>query len=644
MENIFGSDFLSSIYFNIFSTQRMKSVCVVQLPPVFPTLSPNLAYFTHIDNLDPYKEPGKGSKWRERKVVPHYVLIPVSISNLSQHSIPVGRYLSSKLIAMDAISQSVYIGCIPCNPKSRDYDSTPFQLGGFNYKTQNTSLVHFQPHNINLNRINKFWNHLHRDLNLGRKERDSHSFIVLQRRRKLFMNCFGYESFIYVKQDKCALNIIRELYNCTSRKICNSLFDSNIYDSVKQQQKMIKNRNLRFSAVGAQYHGTKFVIFHGMKAETKSLSRITSLLYPLSMETWITFLISLIVSACILKLTNRQQNSCFWVISSCVEQGSTIHLKNSFKNFHLILIWLFATLLFRNFYTSSMYSYLTKKPEISGIPKTFEDLKDSNRYSLMSDPCVPHHLSECKGVNLLGDIVPIPNELNSFCKLYLPENMHVLSKEDSAVPYEFIWRLSMHLPSSCRTISGHGSWKCNNSLIWENFGLVYHTNFERRECGALLTPLISFSGERSVFRNNDPVMVPEPFLWSFRMRSYISSEMIEDTLSSLVDSGILNYYKFFKDSLQLSRKLKRMNFQLKRRDSRVFLTFAIAILQNKVIRSGNEPHNTLKGEVTSSSVNDLSAVWLLYELLITFAIFTFVGEKCVSLALSKPNRRSLLKS
>ncbi|CAL8076434.1 unnamed protein product [Orchesella dallaii] len=625
----------------------MKSVCVVQLPPVFPTLRPDLAYFTHIDNLDPERERGKGSKWRERKVVPHYVLIPVSIPNLSQLSIPIGRFLSSKLIALDVISQSVYIGCIPCHPKSRDYDSTPFQLGGFHYKTQVASLVHFQHHeNRNLNLVNKCWHNLHQDLrNLGQKKRQNFISVKFQRRTKLFLNCYNIAVSGFVEQNECAKIILRELNNCTSGNICYSLFDSNIiYDSVKQQQKVVRHGNLTFSVVGAQFHGTKYVIFRGIQEQHRSISRITSLLYPLSLESWIAFLFSLALSACILKLTNRQQNSCYWVISACVEQGDIIRRVNSFKNFHLILIWLFATLLFRNFYTSTMYSYLAKKPEPTGIPKTFKDLKDSSRYSLISDPCVPHHLTECKGMNGLGDIVPIPNELKSFCKIYLPQRMQVLTITDSTSPYEFIRRLSMHLPSTCRTFSGHRSRKCNTSADWENFGFVHHTNAEKRECGALLTPLISLAGERTVFRNNEPVMVPEPFLWSFRMRSYISSESIEETLSSLVESGIWNYYKFFKDVQQLSRKFKVMNFQLKRHDSRVYVTYAIAILQNKLMKSENEPQDTSGGEVTSSNVNDLSAVWLLYEILLALGIFTFVGEKCFFAVQSILLRRGLLVS
>jgi len=204
--------------------------------------------------------------------------------------------------------------------------------------------------------------------------------------------------------------------------------------------------------------------------------------------------------------------------------------------------------------------------------------------------------------------------------------MKTLAMADSAVPYNFIKRLSRHLPSQCFTHSGHDSNHCDYKSYWESFGLVYYTNIERRDCGALLTPLISVSGERSVFRNNEPEMVVEPFLWSYNRRSYLSRGLFERTLASLVESGIWSYYKYFKDVRTLSLKFRRMNFQLHRNNTLNYYTYAV-----KIYQSGNLEKLKVdvdkKDRKTESTVEDFAVIWILYFMLISFSIgFTIFRE------------------
>ncbi|CAL8121260.1 unnamed protein product [Orchesella dallaii] len=631
-ETTLAADNLSPMYYRVFSCQKLQRICVVQLPVVLQPLSPQEIYFTSIDN----RGEGFSNKFDEKQYVPDYVLIPLS-SQLT--SIPVAKFLSSKLIALieNGNSQTVFIGCLTCLPKTTADDGMYFKIEGYYYNIVNASLNWIQNENISLQTIDAVWLTLHKDLqNLGHRRQVHlrHNQREYSQPKQFFTCCNKDKK--YIEQGKCVLKILQEFHNCSHFMCTTTLFNSISYGSPNLQQ-AIKHAKLNFFSSGAQFHGAKYVLFTPFTMQ--GFSNIEALLSPLNFQVWILSLLSFLCLCGLFKAIEPQIITWFWLLSALLEKSVDLKATRKLKMRLLFIIWMLSTYLLRNFYTSTVYSHLTKQAEPADIPKSYEGLLISTEFNIISDVCISRHLQNCKRSDFYEGKQDLEEFWIRFCDKYLPKRMQVLRLIDSYSPYGWLGRLASNLPTSCRNHYGRETIECDHVNYWKRFGLVYYTNVDELGCGTLLPLLVPLFGRRMAIQINEPAMIFEPFLWSISLRTYFSSFLFKKSLASLVESGIWMYYKQFKDILNLAQKIRKTSEVQGHSRNRGFYSFAATIHHSKgVPNSGKIGNSTVVGNrFEGTTVKQLGVLWILYSGLVSVSVLSMVIENCYNCVYSGRN-------
>ncbi|CAL8121258.1 unnamed protein product [Orchesella dallaii] len=637
LSRILAADSLSEIYNkSVFSCQKLQKVCVVQLPIVLLPLSSDQIYFTSIDN--------RGESFvrifQGKQYVPDYVLLPLSSQ---QATIPAPKFLSSKLIVLiengSSNPQNVFLGCLTCLQKPKKEDPIYMRIGGNYYSILNVSLKVISNEEFSLQKIDTVWYFLHNDMkDMGYTERaiitpTARSYSKLEQ----FFTCFDLLQYKYFEQRKCLTEILQKFHNCT-HSFCGSLFNSISYGTLNRHQANGKYSKLDFISYGTEFHGAKYVIFVTSKMD--GFLNIEALLSPLNFQIWIITLISFLALCTFLKLVEPQISYWFWLLSAFLEKSENVKDALGFKTLQLLIIWLFTTFLLRNLYTSAIYSHLTKKVEPSNIPGSYEELLKSTAFSIISDPCIPRNLPQCKRFDFYGIHKEIHEIWIRFCAKYLPETMKVLKYRDSSIPYGLLGRLDSHSPTSCQTHEMYDTRDCDQSQYWERFGLVYHTNSDQLGSGSWLPWLIPLFGGRSVIQNNEPTMVVQPFLWSTGLRTFFSRLILKRSLASLIESGIWMYYKNFRGILNLAQRIRKTCEVQGRTKNRIIYSLAATIYHSKSIKScgteqrcfpvkdteSNSTDREFGDRFKNTTVNQLGAVWALFVVLVSVCLFVMLAE------------------
>jgi len=96
---------------------------------------------------------------------------------------------------------------------------------------------------------------------------------------------------------------------------------------------------------------------------------------PFSFIDWVLVSTSVFLLAATFKLTGfGMQHGMFWIVTLIMEKRNYSSDQITSKNKPLIISWLLAAFLFRNFYTSDLYSYMTKQPKAMNLPKSFKQI------------------------------------------------------------------------------------------------------------------------------------------------------------------------------------------------------------------------------------------------------------------------------
>ncbi|CAL8098321.1 unnamed protein product [Orchesella dallaii] len=405
--------------------------------------------------------------------------------------------------------------------------------------------------------------------------------------------------------DNCIKNIVFVKHNSThpeSQKFLNFLLIfSPIFHSNGQ-------RPYYYHRFGYHYTGHRFAYF--LEHEKRNKVDILAVFKPVPLLGWVTLLSVAVCLAVLLKAFRVHENPPLVVFRMALEQSAKLN-RLTFIGCVLVGLWLFACILIRNVYTSTIYSILTAKtPPI--LPKTLEDAIENhtdfdvvyNRRAELqlivhSKPLISSKLVD-DDLNILwrrrGQLytcnLRIYFRYNEFLDP-LAESSDIICMAHASVTLEYITKI--YKPG--RT--------------WGKLILIYNT-------GQNFDALISIFGNRRLFEGiqNDFNVTTEGYLSSFQT---IFSAFVDDDLRDLEQSGVLQRLRFEYSSLKTLWMLKDEGKRLKHKSIRGINLFTVLHQSKSLTSALRRRHNS---NMKSVKLESVLVAWGLYGwmLMVCFGI------------------------
>lgn len=632
---------ISPVYHKIFSNIRYGNPCRVQLPGIDVFEEENLEnYFRFVvsyENLRRIKKP-------LRLNLPNFVILPLNLKELNKelYTVPISNLMYTPTLILLALkSFGIYLACTRC-------------LNNVDYPTPNwIPLINIQYEIQNFENLNKFkklimWKTKSLESQLSKYSSywNSHEFAYscpYKINQKITTNP---QILATLSVEDCTKFYIGTSINCTSISCRHIIVNDYIfsvplfYESAGSWQ--------HFSPYAIQMFGFRFAVFINkrvQKAESLNANML-AFLAPVDFTGWMILLITITILCVQLKLNMLEDNPLYWIFAVILEQEDDCRKSLNSKNWHIILLWIFTSILLRNVYTSSMYTYLTMEPDPKDIPENFDELIYLYNGSM----------------KLLGHYL-VSTELNSLClrfsgkvdgKAYPKLEKMCVDYGRTLWWYDSTWesliRLSKGKPQKNNTLlcndfkktvskSELDKFDFQECLKWSKFGLLYKTfadryDFQYSSTISLYSKiLLAIQGKYKIFENNDPPKFTEMNLWLSDERNYLA-DLFSEKLAMIVESGIYRYqnYQFELQALivQIATFLKYSGI-----NTTLNLYSLASHLQTypKSLMWYNEVSSMINGEdyVESAKNEEFKVIWVMFlglcfVLLIIFACELFAGS------------------
>lgn len=421
---------------------------------------------------------------------------------------------------------SVHTGCYIC-PHKRGIKTNE-------NKTNTISLVLQKNIPTSISSLNRHWELIHQKL-IGEESG------VVERLKLRKPSCF--ERYDAAKQQsqhiECIIHNIIYHLNCSLSE-CDSYIDF----GVNKRLKMTKIQKPIFS-YGVEYEGYKFYTVLGF-AESSRIRNfdLQKFLNPFDFQVWL-LLISLIVVAGIVLTCAHTPIVKVWalLIGILLEQGDDFQISRNRVNSIIIAFWLLTCIILRIFYSSLMYSNLTKPGLPDTLPTSFRDLFNaSNSFQRGSFVGIDNLLHS----NLLSHLRFV-NETTKFDSKNQTFELQVASELKLFIvdisTYNFLNQFSVHGKSiSCTDFNNFRSYlqQCETlgrfSLVYNIYSFAYGNTLELKEWLRL------YSKRKLVDDPTQPLYFAYPLFWTMDKSLYFAFKF-ETAIANLVESGIAQVFK-----------------------------------------------------------------------------------------------------
>ncbi len=532
---------LTPVHPKIFSNFHFTSLCLLQIPHVpgftFESLE---EYFLRILKIDKDNYVAKPRKLK----LPDYVLLPFARNKLTNRIPIIDLSFTPKIILLDPYNYNIYLGCTPC---LQGYNVFPlYRLTSIPFISfpdlYFISTLQILPQNID-----KFWKEsffgahsLQKDIfNNWVEPPDDYCPYS----GKIWELSKFFTSYTPVR---CIEYYIRKSINCTSIS-CIQVLRSNF--------KFGKHSELQhISAYGSQIHGFRYSIFIN-KQVTKYLgfgTNITAFLAPFDILGWVVITATFFLLGIVLFKSHLRGNPYFWLFAVTLEQETSKRSSVNKSNWHVIILWMFASQLLRILYGSSLYTYMTKEGEPIDIPRTFTDLVRNNSLKLLSDWTTLHHFIQQS--NLVYQEYALTQLWKSSLEKYWwyktndLDALRILAGDkfsgDTNKQYICQWltAANINIPKNVNVTFIKSNASIHQSCEdWPRFALVYHTSSAgytfTEDMSVYAKLLLILFGRYKALENGDHLRFSEMYFWTFDKRNYVF-ELADSKLAALIESGI----------------------------------------------------------------------------------------------------------
>ncbi len=629
---------LSSIYAKVFTSSKFISVCTVQFPALHGLGQDNLEKY--FDSLDYYR---LSVNQNHTLHTANYIILPVN--NLAKKSDTLiltvnALQVNSKFILVPQFENTIYIQC------------PPTLLYCWN---QNDGELRW----ISLKRtikleidIRSIWKDLYPKVKVPIDKWQTGSRLWEAKHVCPFVR--NHWNPLSIDQsfanEKCVQIFIGASLNCTSNS-CQDLvryfYAYESYAGIHYNPEKIQN----CFPFGSQSHGYRYSVFvyrRYNKANTNDFN-VFKLLSPFSKLGWFVLLATILFLGCTLKITRIQGNPYYWLYAVIIEQHDDRQSSTSFHNWYLVILWLYACHLLRSQYTSSLYTYMTKVSNPSGIPDSLNELLKNSSMHIITDPHAATDLDAGQKTsgykemeanfweNINGKLLFYQNNYkNIFTLAYSGKKLveRYLCRRQWGIFISGNKNLREYKRQNRDANPKYPELKC---LSFNRFAWLYQTRTPGYDYSLYYKLLLLLFGEYFIVENNDSVLFPELHLWCSRETNYLS-DAFSSILGSLVESGLYAYHNHY---LDIARQMMALNkFLLINKFNQSWSWFSLV---NQMI-SKNVPfawytsanrrlsetlsvdETTMAGEIVGN-MNDFRYIWILYGAVNVLLFMLFLFER-----------------
>ncbi|CAL8141801.1 unnamed protein product [Orchesella dallaii] len=474
----------------------------------------------------------KMSTWSSS--LPGLLLLPISASPYSDSDSMSGndnpilpimsdhtRFTTLKILVLHESSDSAYIPCLPCESSSEWDVSLRRQL----------SIP------VTLKDLHVRWENLHSNL---------HSNYPYDEWYDNTPSSHDYTKSIIFQSLNCSGERCTRLYKEPF------MFTSSIWTMRKAKHSI---------SAGAISYGYKYRVFISQDTLYQQTDMLF-LLNSLSGSEWSYIIVGLGLVIGILYISGIKEST-FWVVTTIFEPGDLLSDHVNSKNAHIILGWIFTTILVRNIYQIRMFAVLTAGPVPKDMPPTsFQDLIQNNTMTIVGEQALQEFLYDArvsrraynftlgnKTDNLLDEksiiisfeyrgLVNVFRKLSQgikvACLKYVIKDSHIPQDKAMGPPFsEYPEGAGKYIGERMKALKIfafiYRTLPVDDSVIKDTRG-VSDSNF-------YLSPLIDAFGNRKLFANIESEVLMDFRLWYSSFRVFCIP-FFESRLANLVKSGI----------------------------------------------------------------------------------------------------------
>ncbi len=295
-----------------------------------------------------------------RSYQPDYVLLPTRMLSQNQHIFVNIPFKTRAVILLIDVDQSrLYFACAICVDKvekNRGLDNSISitQPKLFIYKKQtfrisNLADIKTISAKINSNAANRF----------TKVKRNPGNGVICPFENNREKNMLTWYS-VWIT---CAESMFQTRLNCTTSN-CISGFIGIYHLDMSEVQP-----NQYIWSQGSEAYGVQYSLLYN----PPSTKNLFALLSPFSVKGWIVMLLTCYFVGLVLWMSKIRINSFFWLFVVVLEQGDDIKSQLNKINTFVVISWIYGALMFRQAYTSNLFTYMTLEASPSDLPKTFEE-------------------------------------------------------------------------------------------------------------------------------------------------------------------------------------------------------------------------------------------------------------------------------
>ncbi|CAL8129006.1 unnamed protein product [Orchesella dallaii] len=464
---------------------------------------------------------------------------------------------------------------------------------------------------------------------------------ISKSKRKSFMNVYYYNDdcimeylgkFFHKDEKYCLESIIFQHLNFTPGTTDSEDERFWIYHKTINLKPFTRIHWKSSSSVGARYYGIHYSTIVKIEEGHTLKTNVFVLLSPFTFSDWLAIIICVSLLGITLKLTGFKEQVYFWIIVSILEQGETRKKYISIKNMHLIISWLFASIIIRNLYSSDLYSFLTKKPEATNLPKSFIELIRNHTTLILS---TEHNLKHIDNVIHAGNnldekdfLQQIYNRLDkdmySLNKFFHPQHLLAfLDEQEQFFIKGFLDDVTYHQFTHFPTKS------------WKRIVFLYGTR-NMMDSASYLKPVICGFGDATLYNSFEAPVLTLPVLW-LPEPSFFSPAFLH-ALAVLDESGVASYHETNRVLSEERNVLNEYRNEAKYLISKGLFRFPSRFVPEKL----NGVIGKTEEKEKSTTMENVAITWSIYAymLVISSTIFllenTFSSSKAQSIRWLRP--------
>ncbi|CAL8128591.1 unnamed protein product [Orchesella dallaii] len=590
------------------------------------------------------------------RVLPGYILIP---TNSKIDLFPLPPSFSTKVLFFRRSKPEIYIACMTCFNVIYNYFS---QLWFGMYFVENRKIFSrvvittapLVPIDLTVTRkiedVDEYWERLHYTLNIDKFY--GYNFPIAE------------PELATLSSHNLFLNIIKNKHNCTTWETCRSY---------------LRHIFFKFSGdpfgwyfpfpYGVTFETYRYSIFLNNDELDRAKFSFDTFISPFTTIGWLYVILSVSCTAVVLRLSGFKNGSFVWTATVLIEQGETDEGKKNKKIMLLFTMWMFASILIRNVYISSLYYYMTVIQSPKNLPNSFDNLLYEHneivrvfdrltsqsllqqRNRMRTSGAYAYHGRSVKRLEQTTEKFVILRTVglyrddgtdNDLIKSDLDDffistsHFSLASFLNKLKNVESIYQCEKFLKfmTDRNNEGNYGEVLVNHkiTLMERTLGrfalLIRNTNFqnwyqeEHMTTNSMEIVIALFGGRKLITNNETPVLVQPILFWNTVTKHFFSGNF-QKILSSVIESGIYQRFEDYtdiKDILHMIKSVSRnvMGGQL----HWSFYNVASNLTHRKIDRIVEEGSESLSGTM----VEELDMVWCLHIFLCLVSGFVLSME------------------